>query len=94
MKSPPRMTQSEVDALMAVMSENFGPCVCLSYERIAGHRVWVERCSGHEFLSEPNRVERLLWIRRTRGKWVAAEHGHSWELEQHLREVLGADVDG
>ena len=94
MDTPPSMTHSEAEALLGVMSNNFGPCVCMSYERMAGHRVWIERCSGHEFLAEDHRIARLLWIRRTRGKWVADEHGHSWHIEQELRQILGADVDG
>lgn len=92
--SPPTLTPSEQQALMATMSANFGPCVCMSYERIAGHRVWIERCAGHEFLSEDHRIDRLLWIRRTASTWQRAEHGSSWRIEQELRDLLGTDVDG
>jgi len=57
------MTESERTELMAALQRNFGPCTCRP----------GNQCAGHQFLAEPNRVERLLWVRRTGRTWQGAE---------------------
>ena len=72
--SDTRFTPSEQQALMVSM-QHFGTCNCSEPGR------WPKRvCDGHHFLFEQdrrvNRPDRLLWVRRTRQKWIDGEWMH------------------
>lgn len=61
------LTQSEQAALFSAMA-HFGPCTCRP----------PSTCDGHRFLAEStrhaDRLDMLLWVRRTAQQWVDAEH--------------------
>lgn len=65
------LTKTEQDALFAAMA-NFGPCTCSQPGK------WPRRtCDGHRFLDEStkyaNRIDMLLYVRRTRLRYIHAE---------------------
>jgi len=73
------MPPDESGAFAQAIVESFGPCVCQQHVQIGGHRVWVEMCSGHAFISERDRsvtrIQRLRFARARREHWRAAEWG-------------------
>ena len=84
MNELPTMTQTEAKALVDSIRACFGACLCQQYATAPGlGKVWIDVCEGHQFLNEPHRLARLLWVRRTRDQWRTAEWGGRGALLSH-----------
>jgi hypothetical protein len=86
------MDTDENTALAQAIVESFGPCTCQQWHIIAGHKVWVEMCAGHGFLTEHDtactRIQRLRFARARREHWRRDEWGGTSAL---LSFDLGLD---
>lgn len=86
MSDLPSMTDDEARDLISAVQAGFGNCLCGASAAIAGHLVQIETCAGHQFLQEPHRLDRLLWIRRTYPFWSGKEH--EWKLSDSLQRAI------
>jgi len=72
------LDEDEHDALERAMLEHFGACTCQMGQVIGGGpRVVVFLCARHRFLEEQDRnvsrLQRLVYVRRTRQYWSQQE---------------------
>jgi hypothetical protein len=69
--------EEEQFALEHVLLEHFGPCTCQSAPTIDGTSAAVRVCARHRFLEEQDanvsRLQRLVYVRRTRVYWNQQE---------------------
>jgi hypothetical protein len=66
-------------ALERAMLEHFGPCTCQAGHAVSATGVLVQLCARHRFLEEQDRgvsrLQRLVFVRRTRAYWRRQEFG-------------------
>ena len=69
------LDEEEQFALERAMLEHFGPCTCQTAQMIGGASAQI--CARHRFLEEQDanvsRVQRLVYVRRTRAFWRQQE---------------------
>jgi hypothetical protein len=81
MPEDPHFTEAEKQAVVSAMKE-FGNCQCKQVVADPEtHRLkTIEVCDGHRFLAETDgpqslaRLHRLLYVRRTRHRWIENEY--------------------
>lgn len=71
-------TQQEFRELLHALSENFESCTCHAHvEAWSGQVHGMHLCAAHEFVMEQEnsvtRPQRLLFVRRMRGKFITQE---------------------
>jgi hypothetical protein len=71
------LDEEEQFALERAMLEHFGPCTCQTAQVIGDAAAPLQICARHRFLEEQDanvsRLQRLLYVRRTRAYWRQQE---------------------